>query len=177
MNVDMGTSPNLPPHRHLAHILIGCGAMGLGALIGFGALSIPSNAGYAGVGPNFLPWVVAVALCVCGALLARQGWTGGYRDMEPPTGAQQGDWRALAWVGGGLLTNAFLIERAGFIVACTLCFVLAARGLRLAKGEPPPRSAWLSDTCVGALIAAPTYWLFTKGLAISLPGLTSTGWF
>ena len=172
-----GPNPEQRPQRHKIHILIGCGASALGALIALGALSIPSDAGYAGVGPNFLPWLVAAALSVCGVLLVRQGWTGGYRDMEPPTGAEQGDWPALAWVVGGLLTNAFLIERAGFIVACTLCFVLAARGLRLAKGDPLPRTAWLSDTCVGALIAAPTYWLFTKGLAISLPGLTSTGWF
>lgn len=163
--------------RQKVHILIGCGACVLGLLMALGALSIPSNAGYAGVGPNFLPWVVAMALCICGALLVRQGWTGGYRDMEPPTGAAHGDWRALAWVSSGLLINAFLIERAGFIVACTLCFTLAARGLRLAKGEALPSSAWLTDTCVGALISAPTYWLFTKGLAISLPGLTSTGWF
>ena len=151
--------------------------MALGVLIGLGALSIPSNAGYAGVGPNFLPWVVALALSLCGGLLIRQALSGGFQEMEPPTGAAQGDWRALAWVAGGLLTNALLIERAGFIVACTLCFVLAARGLRLAKGEPVARSAWLADVCTGAVIAAPTYWLFTKGLAISLPGLTSTGWF
>lgn len=163
------------PHR--AQVLIGCGALALGVLIGLGALSIPSNAGYAGVGPNFLPWVVALALSLCGGLLIRQALSGGFQEMEPPTGAAQGDWRALAWVAGGLLTNALLIERAGFIVACTLCFVLAARGLRLAKGEPVARSAWLADVCTGAVIAAPTYWLFTKGLAISLPGLTSTGWF
>ncbi len=167
----------IPPAPHRVHLLIGCCTLALGALIGWGALFIPSTAGYAGVGPNFLPWVVALALCLCGGLLARQAWTGGLRNVEAPSGAEMGDWRALAWVGGGLLLNAFLIERAGFIVACTLCFVLAARGLRLSKDEPVPQSAWLVDTCTGAVIATPTYWLFTKGLAISLPGLTSTGWF
>jgi len=29
---------------------------------------------------------------------------------------------------------------------------------------------------VGALIAAPVFWMFTKLLAINLPGLTQTGW-
>ena len=168
---------DMPRAPQRAHLSIGGCTVVLGVLIGWGALSIPSAAGYAGVGPNFLPWVVALALCVCGGLLIRQALTGGFRDMEAPTGAQEGDWRALAWVGGGLISNAFLIERAGLIVACTLCFVLAARGLRLSKGETVPRSAWLVDVCTGALIATPTYWLFTKGLAISLPGLTSTGWF
>ena len=28
----------------------------------------------------------------------------------------------------------------------------------------------------GVVIAAPTYWLFTKFLAVNLPGLTGTGW-
>ena len=169
------TVSSAAPHR--VHLLIGICTLALGVLIGLGALSIPSEAGYAGVGPNFLPWVVALALCLCGGLLARQAWTGGFRNLEAPSGAGTGDWRALAWVGAGLLLNAFLIERAGFIVACTLCFVFAARGLRLAKSDPVHRSAWLVDTCTGAVIATPTYWLFTKGLAISLPGLTSTGWF
>jgi len=160
-----------------AHLFIGVGTLVLGLALGLGAVSIPSAAGYAGVGPNFLPWVVSLALCLCGGLLIRQALTGGFRHMEPPTGAAQADKQALAWVAGGLLANALLIERAGFIVACTVCFALAARGLRLAQGEPVSRSAWLLDVCTGAVIAAPTYWLFTKGLAISLPGLTSTGWF
>ena len=32
------------------------------------------------------------------------------------------------------------------------------------------------DVVTGMLIAAPTYWLFTKLLAVNLPGLTGTGW-
>ncbi|HQX58843.1 MAG TPA: tripartite tricarboxylate transporter TctB family protein, partial [Burkholderiaceae bacterium] len=29
---------------------------------------------------------------------------------------------------------------------------------------------------IGIAIAAPVYWMFTKLLAINLPGLTTTGW-
>ena len=36
-----------------------------------------------------------------------------------------------------------------------------------------PLYKWLA---IGAAIAAPVYWMFTKLLAINLPGLTSTGW-
>jgi putative tricarboxylic transport membrane protein len=32
------------------------------------------------------------------------------------------------------------------------------------------------DTLIGFAIAAPVYWMFTKLLAINLPGLTATGW-
>ena len=38
---------------------------------------IPSDAGYAGVGPDFLPWLVSAALFVCGALLLRQALVSG----------------------------------------------------------------------------------------------------
>ena len=40
--------------------LVGVGVLLVGAGLAFGALSIPSEAGYAGVGPNFLPWLVAL---------------------------------------------------------------------------------------------------------------------
>jgi putative tricarboxylic transport membrane protein len=161
--------------RHQA--LIGAGALVLGALMAWGATGISSDAGYAGVGPNFVPWVVALALVACGGGLLWQAFSGGWRALEEPSGAAQGDWRALAWVLGGLAVNALLLERAGFILACTLCFVLAVRGLRASEGKPHrgPRGLVI-DAVTGMLIAAPAYWLFTQVLGISLPGLTGTGW-
>jgi putative tricarboxylic transport membrane protein len=76
-----------------------------------------------------------------------------------------------------LLLNAALITTIGFIFSCTLCFVLAARGLRNAQGAiDSSLQSWLNDLVVGLLIAAPVYWMFTKFLAISLPGLTQSGW-
>lgn len=161
--------------RHQA--LIGAGALVLGALMAWGATGISSDAGYAGVGPNFVPWAVALALLACGALLLWEAFSGGWREMEEPSGAAQGDWRALAWVLGGLAANALLLERAGFIIACTLCFMLAVRGLRASEGKPHGGTRGLVlDAVTGMLIAAPAYWLFTKLLGISLPGLTTTGW-
>jgi putative tricarboxylic transport membrane protein len=157
--------------------LIGAGALLLGALMAWGATGISSEAGYAGVGPNFVPWVVALALLACGALLVWHAASGGWRELEEPSGAAEGDWRALAWVVGGLAANALLLESAGFIIACTVCFMLAVRGLRSSEGKPHggPRGLAI-DAVTGMLIAAPAYWLFTKLLGISLPGLTTTGW-
>ena len=63
--------------------LAGLGVAGLGSLMAWGALDIPSDAGYAGVGPNFLPWVVAGALLLCGALLTLQALRGGWAHVEP----------------------------------------------------------------------------------------------
>jgi putative tricarboxylic transport membrane protein len=157
--------------------LIGAGALLLGALMAWGATGISSVAGYAGVGPNFVPWVVSLALVACGALLIWEAASGGWRELEEPSGAAQGDWRALAWVVGGLAANALLLERVGFIIACTTCFMLAVRGLRSSEGKPHGGARGLTiDAVTGMLIAAPAFWLFTKVLGISLPGLTATGW-
>jgi putative tricarboxylic transport membrane protein len=80
-------------------------------------------------------------------------------------------------VVGGLAANALLLERVGFIIACTTCFMLAVRGLRGSEGKPHGGARGLAiDAVTGMLIAAPAFWLFTKVLGISLPGLTATGW-
>ncbi|MEO6276590.1 tripartite tricarboxylate transporter TctB family protein [Roseateles sp.] len=157
--------------------LVGAGVGIVGAVMAWGATFISSDAGYAGVGPNALPWLVSVVLMVCGAWLVWEARSGGYREMEEPSGAARGDWRAVAWVVAGIVANASLITTIGFILSCALCFALAVRGLRVAEGGAgggPKRS--LIDFLTGVAIAAPVFWMFTKLLAINLPGLTASGW-
>jgi putative tricarboxylic transport membrane protein len=60
-----------------------------------------------------------------------------------------------------------------------LCFALAVRGLRTAEADKVVGfdvGQFIKDLLIGAAIAAPVYWMFTKLLAINLPGLTTTGW-
>jgi putative tricarboxylic transport membrane protein len=155
---------------------VGAGTVVLALGLAVGATMIPSDAGYAGVGPNFLPWVVSVALLICGGFLVYEARTGGFRDMEDQDD-EKPYWPGFVWMSTGLLLNAALITTIGFILSCTLCFVLAARGLRNAQGMTDSGAkSWISDSVVGVLIAAPVYWMFTQFLAISLPGLTHSGW-
>lgn len=160
-----------------AQTLIGVGVLGVGVLMGAGAIGISSEAGYSGVGPNFLPWLVACFMLLCGAFLLWESRTGGFRQMDEQEGADTGHWPGFAWVSAGILANAALITTLGFILSCAICFVLAVRGFKSSEGQLDlsPR-AWLVDAAVGIAIAAPVYWMFTQALAISLPGLTSTGW-
>ena len=171
-----GAPESRPDHRP-GQLAIGVGAVLLAAALAYGAANIPSDAGYAGVGPDFLPWVVSAAMALCGVLLIWEVRTGGFRKMEEPSGAARGDWHALAWVSAAVLLNAALITTLGFILSCSLGFVLAVRGLRLSEGKPGGAAAQvLRDALVGVAIAAPVYWLFTRLLAVNLPGLTATGW-
>jgi putative tricarboxylic transport membrane protein len=97
--------------------------------------------------------------------------------MEAASGAARADGPAFMWVAAGVAANAALITRIGFILSCTLCFVLAVRGLRQSEGQAQRGLRGLAiDVMTGALIAAPAFWMFTKLLGINLPGLTSTGW-
>ncbi len=166
--------PRLPS---LLQGLVGLGVIGVGLALAVGALGIPSNAGYAGVGPNFLPWLVAAGLTTCGAFMVYQARTGGFRHMEEGPPGEKPYWSGFVWMSAGLLLNAALITTIGFIFSCALCFVLASRGMRNAQGQTQGGpGAWVTDAVTGLVIAAPVYWLFTQFLAINLPGLTQSGW-
>lgn len=161
--------------RQEAAVAIGVLLLALG--LGAGAWIIPSEAGYAGVGPDFLPWVVSVALFLCGAFLLWEVRRGGFKDLEVGDDGEQPYWPGFVWMSVGLLVNAALITIIGFILSCAVCFVLASRGARLSQGQPSGTArTWATDAVVGLLISAPVYWMFTKFLAISLPGLTQSGW-
>ena len=157
--------------------MVGAGVLAIGLLYVVGATTISGAAGYGGVGPNFLPWVVGLGLLACGAFLVWEAASGGFRQMEEPSGAERGFWPGFAWVSAGILANAALITTIGFILSCTLCFVLAVQGFRASQGAGGLNTKrLLLDVVIGFAIAAPVYWMFTKLLSINLPGLTGTGW-
>lgn len=158
-------------------LLVAIGTLALAALLAVGATQISTDAGYGGVGPNFVPWLVAGVLGVCGAWMVWEAATGGFRQMEEPSGDERGDWPGFLWVSVGILLNALLITTIGFILSCALCFVCAVRGFKVSQGRRDLSvRTLLGDAAVGLAIAAPVYWMFTKLLAINLPGLTATGW-
>ncbi len=157
--------------------LLGIGTLALGLVLAGGATQISSEAGYSGVGPNFLPWLVGVMMTVCGAWLVYEARSGGFRAMDEPSGAATGHWPGFLWVSVAVLVNAALITTIGFILSCTLCFVLAVRGFKSSEGRLDLSLRALAvDAAIGFAIAAPVFWMFTQLLAINLPGITSTGW-
>lgn len=174
-----GTEPGVANNLQATRMqtVVAVGVLLTAAALALGAIDIPSNAGYSGVGPNFLPWLVAGVLALCGGVLLWEARSGGFRAMEEPNGAARADKPAFVWVSAGLLLNAALITTVGFILSCTLCYVLAVQGLRRAAGQDAGSlRTWAVDGVTGVLISAPVYWTFMQFLAINLPGLTQTGW-
>ena len=166
-----------PPNSYPLQTLVGVGVLLIGLSLAAGALTIPSAAGYGGVGPNFLPWLVSLSLLICSGFIIWESRSGGFRAMDDSEGGPAPYWLGFAWMSAGLLANAALITTIGFIFSCTLCFVLAVQGLKGAEGRNDRGfAALLKDTLIGMAIAAPVFWMFTQFLAINLPGLTSTGW-
>lgn len=171
------TTPRSAPSPSRAQTLVGAIVVLTGIALAAGAVSIPSAAGYGGVGPNFLPWVIAVVLVICGVLIVREARTGGFRALDEPSGAARAWWPGLVWVSAGLLLNAALITTAGFILSCALCYALASQGLRRAQGQGAGSARVIAiDLATGIAIAGPVFWMFTQFLAINLPGLTQSGW-
>lgn len=157
-------------------MLVGGGTVVLAALLAAGASQIHGDAGYAGIGPAFLPWLVSGAMALCGVLLmieAARAPAPTPSSDEPPA---KGDLSSMAWISAGLLLNAALINTLGFILSCALLFALAARGFRRSMGQAPGLAQLGRDALIGFVISAPVYWMFTKGLGLTLPGLTKTGW-
>jgi len=179
MTTNTTTAAVRPASANWPQTLVGIGVTLVGIGLGIGARGISSDAGYGGVGPNFMPWLCAVVLTVCGLWITWEARTGGFREMDPDAGsAEPPYWTGLVWVCAGLLLNAMLITHLGFVLGCALCYLLAVQGLRRSQGQPVASrpATWAKDAVTGLLIAAPVYWMFTKFLAINLPGLTGTGW-
>ena len=102
----------------------------VGIAMVIGAQSISSDAGYGGVGPNFLPTVVGCGLSLIGVLLLREVFTGGYRQLEEAPASESPYWVGFYWLSAGILINAFSITTIGFTLSCAVCFMLAVQGLR-----------------------------------------------
>lgn len=139
------------------------------AILGVGASRFPVDKGYTILGPHVYPMAVAVFLALVAIGLAWQACTGGFRnlgscasDPRTPRGAA-----GAAWVSAGLVGVALLINHIGFVLAAALLFVMAARGFgsrRLTR-----------DVAVGIALTSPVFWIFTRGLGVSLPALVN-GW-
>ena len=138
------------------------GVLAIGAAVFGGSFFLPAGGGYAQVGPGVVPRVVGVAILLVGAFLLHEAFTGGFRDVDEEAEAKLPmDWRAFAWVSGGIIAYGLLIESLGFVLASTALFVMVARGFSSRR--------WMLNAVTGLILAAAVFAMFNYGLGLSLP--------
>jgi putative tricarboxylic transport membrane protein len=154
--------------RSPAELALSAGVLALGAAAAVATLRLPREGGYAGIGPNFMPGVVAAGLIACGLWLLLEALAGGWRARPSDDPAARGEhaFRAAGflWVSAGLGAHMALIGLAGFVVAGALLFAGVARGFGSAR---PAR-----DLGLGAVIALAVFLFFVGLLNVNLPA----GW-
>jgi len=153
-------APNKALHR--GQLVVSICVVLLGAALAYGTYQLPEATGYAKVGPRLMPAIVSGGLLLLGLLLLKESLSGGFRGVdESEHGEKPTHWPAFAWISAGLIVNGLLIVPAGFVIAGTLLFVMAARGFN--------SRAYGRNAAIGLTIAALTYAFFNYGLGLALP--------
>ena len=156
------------PGRSRAELVLSLGVLALGLGATAVAFSLPEGGGYARIGPNFVPRVVAGGLILLGIWLLAEYSTGGWREAVPDDPATRGEhafvWPAFAWVGAGLLLQMALIHSAGFVLAAMVLFACVARGFGSTR--------FARDLAVGLVLGLAVFLFFVRFLNVNLPA----GW-
>ncbi len=160
-------TPRAPGARR-AELVASLSVLGLGLGATAVAIGLPEGGGYARIGPNFVPKLVAGALVLLGAWLLAEWASGGWRQPVEDDPATRGDHAfvpsAMVWVLGGLLLQMALVHTAGFPIAAAALFACVARGF----GSARP----LRDASVGLAIGLAIFGFFVGFLNVNLPA----GW-
>ena len=149
-----------------AELALSLGVIALGIAAGVVTAQLPSEGGYAGIGPNFFPAVVSAGLVLVGAWLLWEALYGGWRSRAAPEPGSEHAFRipSFLWVSAGLFLHMALIGTAGFVIAGTILFACVARGFGSAR---PAR-----DAALGVVLSLAVYLFFVKFLNVGLPA----GW-
>ena len=154
--------------RSGAEISLSLGVLALGIGVAGVTATLPSEGGYAGVGPNFIPGVVGAGVILLGLWLAFEAFTGGWRGAAPDDAPARGEHAfhasAFGWITAGLFAHMALIGWAGFVIAGVALFACVARGfgsVRIAR-----------DIALGLALSLGVFVFFVKLLNVNLPA----GW-
>jgi putative tricarboxylic transport membrane protein len=147
------------PQRSWGAVAVAVGLLLLGLFVGYETTVIPTTPIYAKVGPKVFPFLIAGGMVLIGAALFRYAWTGAWQPEEQDD-AGPPDWRALGWLGFGLVFNVAFIQILGFILASTVLFVAVARAFGSRK--------LARDLAIAFVFAAVCYFGFVRVLGINM---------
>ncbi|MSP49418.1 MAG: tripartite tricarboxylate transporter TctB family protein [Alphaproteobacteria bacterium] len=140
-------------------IAVAVGVVTVGIVVGWQTTLIPMTPAYAKVGPKVFPTMVSASLILLGLTLLWQAWAGRWR-AEAEGEASPTDWRALGWLGFGLVFNVALIGLLGFILASTVLFASVARAFGSRKTA--------RDLAIAFVFAMVCYLGFARVLGINM---------
>ena len=151
-----------------AELILSLAVLALGIGVAVGASQMSGAGGYARVGPNAAPAVIAGGLILLGIWLAYEALSGGWRNAIPDDAAERGEHAfhagAFTWVSIGLFAQILLIHTAGFVLAQAALFACVARGFG--------SSRWPRDLAIGLILGLGVFLFFVKFLNVNLPA----GW-
>jgi len=148
-----------------AELVLSLAVLLLGIAVAIGTASLSGAGGYARVGPNVAPAVIAGGLIVLGLWLLYEAVFGGWRNAVPDNPEARGEHvfspSAFIWVSIGLIAQMLLIHRAGFVLAQAALFTCVARGF---GSRRYPR-----DFAIGLALGVAVFLFFVKFLNVNLP--------
>jgi putative tricarboxylic transport membrane protein len=151
-----------------AELILSLAVVSLGVAVAIGTSQLSSAGGYARIGPNVAPMIVAGGLILLGAWLSYEALSGGWRNAVPDNPEARGEHSfqasAFGWVSLGVIAEILLIHSAGFVFAQAALFACVARGFGSSK---LPR-----DLAIGVLVGLAVFLFFVKFLNVNLPA----GW-
>ena len=148
-----------------AELVLSLAVLSLGIAVAIGTAGLSGAGGYARIGPNVAPAVIAGGLIVLGLWLLYEAVFGGWRNAVPDSPDARGEHdfspSAFIWVSIGLIAQMLLIHRAGFVLAQATLFTCVARGF---GSRRYPR-----DFAIGLALGVAVFLFFVKFLNVNLP--------
>ena len=138
-----------------AALVIAAALIVLGAVVAWDASRIGGGGAYARIGPQTIPFVIAICLGGLGIWTIFEAIRGDFPEREHQEAMP------VLWIVAGLLVQLLTIKLIGFSIATGVLFGLVARGF----GE---RRFWISIPA-GILISIVVWAVFARGLSLTLP--------
>jgi len=157
------TEPSVPHaskrRPDVAALIIAAALALLGAVIAWDASRLGAGGAYARIGPQTIPYAIAVCLGLLALWTVVEAIRGDFPEREKQ------ELGPVAWIVGGLVLQLLLIKYVGFSIATAILFALTARGLSQGSRKVSLGLALL----VGLVLCTAIWFVFARLLQLSLP--------
>jgi putative tricarboxylic transport membrane protein len=150
--------------RATGEILLGIALVVAGVLLLLGTTAIAVAPSYSRVGPRVFPLAIAGGLMIVGLLYTIESWKG----AQTPLDEHAVSIWPLVIIAVGIVADALLLERLGFILSSTILFMLVAAAFGSRR--------YLRDAVIGLALASLAYVTFVYGLGLRLPAGILAAW-